>query len=49
MILIISKNFEPTTNFVIDWLMFQEKDFVRINPDDQLKLIDFTIKNDEVD
>jgi ATP-GRASP peptide maturase of grasp-with-spasm system len=34
MILIFSNSFEPTTNAVIDWLLYFKKDVIRINPDD---------------
>ena len=34
MILIFSNAFEPTTNAVIDWLLYFNKKVIRINPDD---------------
>jgi ATP-GRASP peptide maturase of grasp-with-spasm system len=34
MIVIFSNSFEPSTNAVIEWLMYFKKPFIRINPDD---------------
>jgi ATP-GRASP peptide maturase of grasp-with-spasm system len=34
MIVIFSNSFEPSTNAVIEWLLYFKKPFVRINPDD---------------
>lgn len=34
MIVIFSNSFEPSTNAVIEWLMYFKKPFIRVNPDD---------------
>ncbi len=38
MILILTDKDEPTTDFVIDWLLFQKKKFVRISEEDKVTI-----------
>jgi len=38
MILILSDEHEPTTDLVIDWLLYYKKDFIRISEENSIKL-----------
>lgn len=47
-VLIISDEYDGSTNHVIDWLSSYGCDFIRINETDILTLVEFTINNDYV-
>ena len=48
MILILTAEYDQTSNDVIDWLIFHKKDFVRINSNDFITLNILKIQNNKV-
>jgi hypothetical protein len=49
MVLIVSEDKDLSTRFVIDWLYFSKKKFVRVNDSDKLTLINFEISDSGFD
>lgn len=48
MIAIISTNMDQSTSDVIDWLLFYQKDFIRINETDEIRGCNVNVDNKNV-
>lgn len=49
MILILSQEFEPSTDYVLDWLDFYDINYFRVNGNDKIQIIEYQLNNSGVD